>query len=331
MRYLITGGAGFIGSHLSDYLLEEGHRVHVLDDLSTGRIANIRHLKDHDRFSYTIDSIEDERLLAELVDDSDYVIHLAAAVGVFLILDKPVETIETNITGTRKVLNKAAKKKKPVLIASTSEVYGKSQSFPYREDGDMVLGPTTRSRWAYACSKAVDEFLGLSYFEAKDVPVVITRLFNTVGPRQVGRYGMVIPRFVNQALEGKPLTVYGDGTQRRCFAHVKDVTVGLDRLIRSEEAWGNVFNIGNDQEIQIIELAKKIREKVNPKVEIKKIPYDEAYEEGFEDMPRRIPDLTQIRKTVDYNPERTIDDILDDVIAYERNADRVTRDMDGDR
>lgn len=318
MRYLITGGAGFIGSHLADDLIQEGHRVHVLDDLSTGRIANIRHLKQHRRFSYTIDSIEEERLLAELVDDADYIFHLAAAVGVFLILDHPVGTIETNITGTKKVLNKAAKKKKPVLIASTSEVYGKSTSFPYSEDGDMVLGPTSRSRWAYACSKAVDEFLALSYWEEKDVPVVVTRIFNTVGPRQVGRYGMVIPRFVNQALKGEPITVYGDGTQSRCFAHVKDVTKGLHSLITSEDARGSVFNIGNDSEIQIMELAERIQEKVNPDAPIETIPYDEAYEEGFEDMERRVPDLTKIRDLVGYETKRSIDDILDDVIEYEK-------------
>ncbi len=318
MRYLITGGAGFIGSHLSDHLIDRGHHVQVLDDLSTGRMENIRHLKQHDRFDYVIDDVEDERLLAELVDEADTVFHLAAAVGVFLIIEDPVDTIETNITGTRKVLRMAAKKKKRVLLASTSEVYGKSTDYPYREDGDMVLGPSSRARWSYACSKAIDEFLGISYWEQKDVPVVIARLFNTVGPRQVGQYGMVIPRFVDQALKGGPITVFGDGTQRRCFAHVKDVVEGLSQLVRSDDCMGKVYNIGNDREITIKRLAEMVRRKVNPEAPIEMIPYDEAYEEGFEDMERRVPDLSRIREAIDYDPERTIDDILQDVIAFQK-------------
>ncbi len=320
MRYLITGGAGFIGSHLADLLLDEGEHVHVLDNLSTGNIENIRHLKEHPRFEYTIDSIEKERLLAELVDGVDVVFHLAAAVGVFLIVERPVQTIETNISGTKKVLNMAAKKRKKVLLASTSEVYGKSKSFPYSEDDDMVMGPTSHSRWSYACSKAVDEFLGLSYWKEKDVPVVIARIFNTVGPRQVGQYGMVIPRFVKQAMDGGPITVYGDGTQSRCFAHVKDVVQGLYGLVREDGAHGQVFNIGNDEEISIMSLAERVQELVNPDASIETIPYEEAYEEGFEDMPRRVPDLSRIKEMIDYEPERDLGCILEEVHSFLRNS-----------
>jgi len=318
MRALITGGAGFVGSHLADDLIERGHAVHLLDDLSTGRRANIDHLSNHPEVTFTRGSIDRIELLTDLMETTDVVFHLAAAVGVFLIVDRPVETIETNITGTRTVLKAAEDTENRLLLASSSEVYGKSTNYPYHEEDDMVLGPSSQSRWSYACSKAVDEFLGLSYHDERNMPVVIARLFNTVGPRQVGQYGMVVPRFVQQALDGGPITVYGTGEQRRAFAHVRDVTDGLISLVRSDDAAGRVFNIGNDEETRIIDLARTIRDRVNPEVSIKKIPYEEAYEEGFEDLERRVPDLSRIRETIDYTPRRPLDDILDDVIAHQK-------------
>jgi UDP-glucose 4-epimerase len=317
MRFLITGGAGFIGSHLAEELLAGGHRVHILDDLSTGSIDNIRHLKADPRFGYTIDTCASPSVVAELVDDADIVYHLAAAVGVDLIVESPVRTIETNVHCTEVVLAQAAKKKKPVLIASTSEVFGKSQAFPFREDGDLVLGATTTGRWSYACSKAIDEFLAIAYWKERKLPTVVARMFNTVGPRQTGRYGMVVPTFVQQALAGRPMTVYGDGHQSRCFCHVDDVVRALvDLMLLGEPAYGEVFNIGTQEEISILALADRVREITESSSEIHLIPYDEAYEEGFEDMPRRYPDITKIEAAIAWAPTRSLDDILEDVVSF---------------
>ena len=320
MRYLITGGAGFIGSHLAERLLGSGHDVHLLDDLSTGAIDNIRHLKEHDRFDYTVDSASNVRLVAELVDQADVIYHLAAAVGVELIVESPVRTIETNVHCTEIVLGAASKKKKPVLIASTSEVYGKSTELPFREDGDLLLGPTVKGRWSYACSKALDEYLGLAYWKERGLPVVVARLFNTVGPRQTGRYGMVVPNFVDQALTGRPLTVYGDGTQKRCFCHVDDVVRALADLITSADAYGQVFNVGSTEEISVHDLAKRVIAATGSDSDITLVPYDEAYEQGFEDMARRIPDTTRIEKLLGWSPRKSLDEILADVIAHQRPA-----------
>jgi UDP-glucose 4-epimerase len=316
VRAFITGGAGFIGSHLSEALLDAGHPVSVLDNLSTGSIDNISHLKGRAGFRYTIDSVENEPLLAELVDESDVVFHLAAAVGVKKIVEEPVHTIETNVHGTEVVLRHANKKKKLVLIASTSEVYGKSTAVPFHEDADLVLGPTGKHRWAYACSKAIDEFLALAYWKEKKLPVIIVRFFNTVGPRQTGRYGMVIPTFVRQALAGQPITVYGDGTQSRSFTYVGDVVDALVRLVGEPRAVGQVFNIGNGREITIRALAEKIRELTRSQSEIVLVPYDQAYEAGFEDMPRRVPDLQKLRGLIGYAPKVQLDEILERVIDY---------------
>lgn len=318
MKFFLTGGAGFIGSHLSEELLERGHHVSVLDDLSTGAIANIEHLKSHPRFSYVIGSVTEERLTAELLDGADRVYHLAAAVGVKLIVESPVRTIETNIRGTEIVLELAAKKGKPVFVASTSEVYGKSLALPFREDGDLVMGPTTKGRWSYACSKAIDEFMALAYFREKKLPTVVGRLFNTVGPRQTGRYGMVIPTFVRQALRGEPVTVYGDGTQSRCFCHVKDTVRALSDLLVRDDAFGEVFNLGNDEEVTMMELAQRVIERAGSKSRIELIAYDKAYEVGFEDMHRRIPSLEKTKEFLKWEPVRPLDQILDDVLAFER-------------
>jgi nucleoside-diphosphate-sugar epimerase len=316
-RVLITGGAGFVGSHLTEALLARGDSVWVLDNLSTGAIDNVDHLKADRRFHYTIDTVMNEPVLAELIDRVDVVIHLAAAVGVRLIVESPVNTIETNVHGTEMVLKLANKKKKKVLIASTSEVYGKSTAVPFREDADLVMGPTTKGRWSYACSKAIDEFLALAYHKEKRLPVVIARLFNTVGPRQTGRYGMVIPNFVKQALLGHPLTVHGDGTQTRCFTFVTDVVGALIDLSERDDAVGEVFNIGNDrEEVAILDLARRVKERTRSKSEIVLVPYDQAYEEGFEDMPRRVPDLGRIRRLTGYEPRVQLDEILDRVIEY---------------
>ena len=316
MKALITGGAGFIGSHLAEELLNNGHQVFLIDDLSTGSIDNIEHLKNHKGFSYTIDTILNAPVLAELIDKCDVVFHMAAAVGVMLIVESPVRTIETNIKGTEAVLMHANKKKKKVIIASTSEVYGKSDQKTFKEDGDLILGPTTKGRWSYACSKAIDEFLALAYWKEKKLPVVITRLFNVVGPRQTGRYGMVIPRLVKQALQNKPITVFGDGKQSRCFTHVKDAVDAIIKLSATEKAIGEVINLGNDKEIPIEELAKKIKEAARSKSEIRYIPYSEAYEEGFEDMRRRVPDLAKIKKLIGYKSKYSLDNIIKDVIEY---------------
>lgn len=315
MRVLITGGAGFVGSHLSEALLERGDEVHVLDDLSTGSIDNIAHLKDHPRFHYKIESVANEPLLAEMVDRCDTVVHLAAAVGVKLIVESPVRTIETNVHGTEVVLKVANKKKKLVLIASTSEVYGKSAKVPFAEDDDLVLGPTSKHRWAYACSKMIDEFLALAYHKERKLPVIIVRLFNTVGPRQTGQYGMVVPNFVRQALAGEPITVFGDGTQSRSFTYVGDVVRAVVALINEPRAIGQVYNIGNGKEITIADLAARIKAMTGSRSDIVTIPYDKAYEAGFEDMPRRVPDISKIRALIGYEPTVELDEILTRVIA----------------
>jgi nucleoside-diphosphate-sugar epimerase len=320
MRVLITGGAGFVGSHLAEALLERGDEVFVIDDLSTGSIDNIAHLKPHPKFHYTIDSVTNEPLLAEMLDRCDAVAHLAAAVGVKLIVEAPVRTIETNVHGTEVVLKHANKKKKLVLIASTSEVYGKSAVVPFKEDADLVLGPTSKHRWAYACSKMIDEFLALAYWKERKLPVIIVRLFNTVGPRQTGQYGMVVPNFVRQALSGGPITVFGDGTQSRSFTYVGDVVRAMVALINEPRAVGQVFNIGNGREISIHDLAVKIKAMTGSSSPIVKIPYDQAYEAGFEDMPRRVPDIAKIRALVGYEPTVELDEILTRVIASLRTA-----------
>jgi UDP-glucose 4-epimerase len=318
MRVLITGGAGFVGSHLAEALLERGDEVHVLDNLSTGSIDNIAHLKKHPRFHYVIDTVTNEPVLAELIDRCDTVVHLAAAVGVKLIVEAPVHTIETNVHGTEVVLKHANKKKKLVVIASTSEVYGKSANVPFAEDADLVLGPTQKHRWAYACSKMIDEFLALAYWKERKLPVIVIRLFNTVGPRQTGQYGMVIPTFVRQALAGQTITVFGDGTQARSFTYVGDVVRGMLALIDEPRAVGQVFNIGNGAEITIGALAERIRTLTGSQSEIVRIPYDQAYEAGFEDMPRRVPDITKINALVGYTPTVELDEILARVIEYFR-------------
>jgi len=314
MHYLITGGAGFVGSHLSEHLLDAGHRVTIIDDLSTGSIRNIAHLRKHERFSYRIGDMLNPPLLAELIDDADAVYHLAAAVGVKLIVESPVRTMETNIRCTELLLDLAAKKGRKVLITSTSEVYGKSTELPFREDGDLVMGATTRGRWSYACSKAIDEFLAIAYWREKKLPTVVVRLFNTVGPRQTGQYGMVVPRFVKQAIAGEDITVYGDGSQRRCFGHVKDVVRALDGLMSTDSAVGEVFNIGTQEEVSILQLAERIKEKVDSSSRIVHVPFEIAYDDDFEDMPRRIPSVEKIRGAIGWEPERDLDTILADVV-----------------
>jgi nucleoside-diphosphate-sugar epimerase len=317
MKALITGGAGFVGSHLAEALLARGDEVCVLDNLSTGSIDNIEQLKAHKGFRYVIDSVTNEPLAAELIDRVDVVFHMAAAVGVRLIVESPVNTIETNVHGTEMVLKLANKKKKKVLIASTSEVYGKSNAVPFHEEADLVMGPTSKGRWSYACSKAIDEFLALAYWKEKHLPVVVVRLFNTVGPRQTGRYGMVIPNFVKQALLSHPITVFGDGTQSRCFTYVGDVVGQLIALAEHPKAVGEVFNVGNDrEEISVKDLATRVKQRTQSKSAIELIPYDKAYEEGFEDMPRRVPDLRKLRALTGYEPKVHLDEILDRVIAF---------------
>ena len=317
MRVLITGGAGFIGSHLAERHLERGDEVHLLDDLSTGSIENIQHIKDHPKLRYYLDSITNFQLTSELVDLCDVIYHLAAAVGVRLIVESPVKTIETNIRGTEIVLSLAAKKRKRVLITSTSEVYGKRDRIPFREDDDLILGPTSKGRWSYACSKAIDEFLAIAYWKEKRVPTVVVRLFNTVGPRQTGRYGMVIPNFVRQALTGEDITVFGDGTQSRCFTHVEDAIGALMGLIAHPKAVGEVYNIGSDTEVTISELAERIKRLTGSDSRIVYVPYDEAYEEGFEDMMRRVPDTSKIHSLIGYSPKIELDQILESVIEYQ--------------
>jgi UDP-glucose 4-epimerase len=318
MKVLITGGAGFIGSHLAERLLERGDEVCIIDDLSTGSIENIQLIKHHPNFTYHIDTIRNYRLTAELVDMCDVVYHLAAAVGVRLIVESPVNTIETNIRGTDIVLSLAAKKRKRVLITSTSEVYGKRNRVPFSEDDDLVMGPTNKGRWSYACSKAIDEFLAIAYWKEKRVPTVIARLFNTVGPRQTGRYGMVIPSFVQQAITGQDISIFGDGSQTRCFTHVSDVVGALIRIAEHPRAVGEVYNIGSDHEVTILELAERIKHMVESDSEITFMPYDEAYEEGFEDMMRRVPDISKVRDLIGYEPKIGLHGILASVIEYHR-------------
>jgi UDP-glucose 4-epimerase len=318
VKALITGGAGFIGSHLAERLLNDGDEVAVIDDLSTGSIDNITHLKSDKRFSYVIDSVTNEPLLAELIDQSDVVFHLAAAVGVKLIVEQPVHTIETNVHGTEVVLKHANKKKKLVFIASTSEVYGKSADVPFREGAELVLGATVKHRWAYACSKLIDEFLALAYWKERKLPVVIVRLFNTVGPRQTGQYGMVLPTFVRQALAGQPLTVFGDGKQSRSFTYVGDVVDALVKLSHEPRAIGEVFNIGNTGEVTIRDLAARVKELTGSDSTIQYIPYDDAYEAGFEDMPRRVPDISKICGLIGYRPKLELDEIIRTVIEHIR-------------
>ena len=320
MRALITGGAGFVGSHLAERLLADGHEVLVIDDLSTGSIDNIAHLKNTTGFSYAVESVTNEPLLAEMIDRSDVVFHLAAAVGVKLIVEQPVHTLETNVHGTEVVLKHANKKKKLVFIASTSEVYGKSTDVPFRESADLVLGPTVKHRWAYACSKLIDEFLALAYWKEKKLPVVIVRLFNTVGPRQTGRYGMVLPTFVRQALAGHPLTVFGDGTQSRSFTHVGDVVDALVKLSQEPRAIGEVFNVGNTGEVTIRDLAERVKKMTDSSSPIEYVPYDIAYEAGFEDMPRRVPDISKIQSLIGFAPKTGLDDIIRTVVEHVRQC-----------
>jgi UDP-glucose 4-epimerase len=318
MKVLITGGAGFIGSHLAERCLGEGWYVSVLDDLSTGSFDNIAHLRGRPGFSYTIDSVFNAPLVAELVDCCDVVFHLAAAVGVRLIVDSPVRTIETNVHGTEIVLRAAAKKQKRIILASTSEVYGKNGHAPFRESDDLVMGPTTKGRWSYACSKALDEFLGLAYHQEKKVPTTIIRLFNTVGPRQTARYGMVLPTFISQALSNRPITVFGDGTQTRCFGYVADAIEALIRITRSSRVTGEVINIGTDAEISIGELAEVVKRRTGSQSEIVYIPYDTAYGPGFEDMHRRVPCLEKLERFTSYRPSTNLTTIIDSVASHMR-------------
>jgi UDP-glucose 4-epimerase len=318
MRILLTGGAGFVGSHLADALIAQGHHVTVVDDLSTGSLDNLAQLGSHPKLRVSIDSVMNEPVMADLIGESDVVFHLAAAVGVKLIVEAPVRTIETNVQGTEIVLRQAARHNKMTVIFSTSEVYGKSTAVPFSEDADLVMGPTPKHRWAYACSKAIDEFLALAYHKERGLPVIIVRLFNTVGPRQTGRYGMVIPNFVRQALAGEPITVHGDGTQTRSFTYVGDVVRGLIALMQEPRAIGQVVNIGNDEEISIMDLARRVKAASTSRSEIVLIPYDQAYEAGFEDMPRRVPDLARIAGLVGYAPTLALDGILTMVIEDQR-------------
>ena len=316
MRYLITGGAGFIGSHLTERLLDRGDRVVLLDNLSTGSMENIRHLKSSERLEYHLDGIENRQLLAELVDDADVVVHLAAAVGVKLIVESPVKTIETNVNGTQMILEAACKKKKLVLTASTSEVYGKNTNIPFTEDADLVLGPTTKGRWSYAASKALDEFLALSYWKEKKLPVIVVRLFNTVGPRQTGRYGMVLPNFVKSALDNTAISIYGTGKQSRCFCDVRDTVEGLIRLMDTDRSVGEVVNVGNTEEVSIEGLAQKVKERTGSFSPIEYVPYDQAYEPGFEDMMRRVPSVEKLQSLTGFRPATPLTEIIDRVALF---------------
>jgi UDP-glucose 4-epimerase len=316
LRFLITGGAGFIGSHLAERLLARGDRVVLLDNLSTGSMDNIRHLKTFERMEYHLDNIENRQLVAELVDDADAVIHLAAAVGVKLIVESPVRTIETNVNGTQRILEAACKKRKLVLTASTSEVYGKNTNVPFHEDADLVLGPTTKGRWSYAASKALDEFLALSYWKEKQLPVIVVRLFNTVGPRQTGRYGMVLPNFVKSALDNAPISIYGDGKQSRCFCDVRDTVESLVRLIDTPHSIGEVINVGNTEEVSIEQLAQLVKQRTGSNSAIEFVPYDKAYEPGFEDMMRRVPCVDKLEALTGFRPRTPLTEIIDRVAAF---------------
>jgi len=322
MRALVTGGAGFIGSHLTEALLHAGHGVTILDDLSTGRLVNLAAVKDHSRLEVIEGSVTDEPLVRKVMAGIDVVYHLAAAVGVRLILDRPVGTIETNILGTEAILRAAREERPRVVLASTSEVYGKNDRVPLSEDDDRVLGPTTKSRWSYACSKAIDEFLGLAYHREYGVPVTIVRFFNTIGPRQTGRYGMVVPRFVRQALDGDPITVYGDGRQSRCFTDVEDAVRATLALSQAPNAVGDVFNIGTTHELTIQELAGRVRALAGSAAPIRFVPYEEAYQPGFEDLRRRVPDIRKAERVAGYQPRVPLDETLHRVIAYLRDTGR---------
>lgn len=322
MKTLVTGGAGFIGSYLATELLNRGDEVYIIDDLSTGSVHNVEHLESNKKFHYTFDTIMNFPVLSELVEQCEVIFHLAAAVGVKLIVDSPIKTLDTNIRGTEMVLEAASKKNKMVILASTSEVYGKNDNIPFKEDDDIVLGTTLKSRWSYACSKAVDEFMALAYYREKGLPVIIVRLFNTIGPRQTGKYGMVVPRFVKQALTGKPLTVYGNGTQTRSFTYVGDVVRALIDLSRTEKAVGEIFNVGSPGEISIINLAKKIIELTGSKSKIEFIPYEKAYAAGFEDITRRVPDISKIKRLIGFIPKIKLDDALKLIIDYFKDKDK---------
>jgi len=318
MNVLITGGAGFIGSHLAEELIRRGNKVCVVDDLSTGNLDNIQHLQGNGRLSLVFGSVLDRYLMERLVEESDVIYHLAAAVGVKYIMEHPLKAIQTNVHGTEMILELASKRKQKLMLASTSEVYGKDGGVPYKESGNRLMGATTTSRWSYACTKALDEFMALAYFKEREVPVVIARFFNTCGPKQAGQYGMVIPRFVRNALLGKPIVVYGDGTQTRCFTYIGDVVRAVITLMETEEAIGEVFNVGNTQEIQISELAQKVVELTGSSSKIEYMSYKDAYGEGFEDMQRRVPDISKIRNLIGWQPEVNLDELLQKVIAYER-------------
>lgn len=315
-RALITGGAGFIGSHLAERLLADGEEVTIIDDLSTGSFENIAHLEQHPNFRYIIDTILNEQVMGDLIDESDTVYHLAAAVGVAYVIENILKSIQINIRGTEIVFEQANRGKKKVILFSTSEIYGKSNSLPFREDQDRLMGSPTVNRWSYAATKVVDEILALAYHREKKVPVVVVRCFNTCGPRQTGQYGMVLPRFVKQALLGVPITVYGDGKQTRCFSSVQDVVEGVVRLARSEKAVGRIFNIGSDHEITIEDLAARVRELAGSSSPIEYVPYERAYEQGFEDMQRRVPDLTRIHEAVGFEPKVALDELIQSVISH---------------
>ncbi len=314
MKYLITGGAGFVGSHLADKLINEGHEVTVIDDLSTGRYSNVEHLEGNEKFRLIIDTVLNEKLMEELIRDTDRVFHMASAVGVRLIMEQPVKTIETIFHGTDVVLKFCSRYRKRVLVPSTSEVYGKGVSVPFKEEDDLLTGSTDKHRWAYACAKTLDEFLALAHWKETRLPVVVVRLFNTVGPRQTGQYGMVVPNFIKSALSNKPINVYGDGNQARCFGHVLDIVEGLSKAIETPECFGQVINFGNNEEISILDLAKRVVEKTGSESEIRFLTYDEVYGEGFEDMQRRVPSLEKAKRLVGYQPTRTLDNIITDVV-----------------
>jgi len=320
MKILITGGAGFVGSHLADKLINQGHEITVIDDLSTGRYSNVEHLEGNPNFRLIIDTVLDQDLMEGLVRESDRVFHMASAVGVRLIMEQPVKTIETIFHGTDVVLKFCSRYRKRVLIPSTSEVYGKGASVPFREDDDLLTGATDKHRWAYACAKTLDEFLALAHWKETRLPVVVVRLFNTVGPRQTGQYGMVVPRFVHAAMKNEPITVFGDGTQQRCFGHVLDVVEGLSKLLESPQCFGQVINLGNSEEVSILGLADKAITLTGSSSEIKFIPYEEAYGDGFEDMRRRVPNLAKAKRLVGYQPTRSLDDIINDVAVEYRNS-----------
>ena len=318
MHILITGGAGFIGSHLTDALLNRGDSVSVLDNLSTGSIENIQRLQERPRFSFTHGALNDNHVLDRLASRADAIVHLAAAVGVHLILERPTQTIETNVLGTHALLAAARRYGCHTLIASTSEVYGKSEALPFSEDDDLILGPPNRTRWVYAATKLLDEFLAFAAHQEFGLPLTIMRLFNVVGPRQTGRFGMVLPRFVNQALRGQPLTVYGDGTQTRCFCHVSDIVRAMVALLGQTTTSGQIYNIGSNHELTIRELAEQIVDRTNSTSSIRYLPYDQAYSAGFEDMRRRVPDISKIGAAIGWTPTHLLPKILDDMIAYER-------------